>query len=111
MKNDITRKKNSLVFNLQPCPDWDSFVPWAQELLQCSNICLPNNVDCGADRHMITFTFLQNRFSLNYENYSNSIWIETDEPSAIDKLDALLTTIVTQLPHICGNQSTTTINN
>ena len=111
MNNDITRQQNSLIFNLQSNPDWDNFEPWAQELLQCCNIDLLNSTDSGADRHMITFTFLQNRFSLNYENYSNSIWIETDEPSAIDKLDALLTTIVTRLPHIFGNQNTTTLNN
>ncbi|NQZ07939.1 MAG: DUF3630 family protein [Algicola sp.] len=35
------------------------------------------------------FTFKQHSYSLNYENYSDSIWIESQEPAATPYIDEL----------------------
>lgn len=80
-------------FNLQPAPDWDDFIPWGKNLIAKLQNSQFNQLDTGADRHKLTFTFAQNRFSLNYETYSDSIWIEADEPNANDGIAQLQTAI------------------
>jgi hypothetical protein len=90
----ITKKQHNTI-NLRPTPypDWDSFIIWGQNFLQ--NIQGTQNVthNSGADLHMISFHFMSLRFSLNYESYSDSIWIESDESAAatlIHELSALI---------------------
>ncbi len=87
--------ENSIMLTCHNPPDWDSFVGWGQNLLRALSaqaaIEVTSQVDSGADRHMLSFTFNQLRFSLNHEAYSDSLWIATEEPAATAQLPALLT--------------------
>ena len=94
MKVQHNPEQSSLTLYPNPTPQYDDFALWGQKLIAQCNDCQFNHLDTGADRHKLTFTFSQNRFSLNYETYSNSIWIETDEPNAIGTLEQLHTAIL-----------------
>ena len=89
----ITQDTNNdcLILHPHPAPDWDEFITWGKNILSQLNNCQLNQQDTGADLHKLTFTFTGKRFSLNYETYTDSYWIETDEPSAIDGLQELRT--------------------
>jgi len=89
MSISTIKQQQCIILQPNPQPDWDNFVTWGKQLLASIGINEINLIDCGADRHKLTFTFGQNRFSLNYENYSDSYWVEIDEPAAIDYLDQL----------------------
>lgn len=91
MKVKYNPNDQILIILPKTVPDWEEFISFGRSILQSANINEINTEEIGADRHRITFTFEQNRFSLNYENYSNSIWIESDEPSATEYLDKLAT--------------------
>lgn len=121
MLTDATIIQHTIVLNSDPAPDWDSFVPWGQQLLQqiftiaetpesvnqnSANNSTQNNAknnakngakssDSGADRHMLRFTFSGQQFSLNLESYSDSIWIAAEEPAATSQMPALLMIITT----------------
>lgn len=88
------RVEDTLIIETQEKPDWDNFVAWGQKLLHQQQIHCASEYDSGADKHKLNFTFVQQRYSLNYENYSDSVWIDADEPRAIAQLDALLKTLM-----------------
>lgn len=104
----ITNNNNTIGLISQTPVDWDAFIPWANQLLhQILNIDnFPITVDkqptedkfftdSGADLHMLRFTFQQQQFSLNYEAYSDSIWIAPEVPAAATALPALLSIVTT----------------
>lgn len=78
----IDTQNNCLILYPLNRPDWDEFVDWGKNIITQLDNCHFNQIDTGADRHKITFTFAHNRFSLNYETYTDSYWIETEEANA-----------------------------
>jgi len=48
-----------------------------------------NEYSAGADRHQLRFTYQQQTFNLNFEHYSQSIWINGEGHDAEHLLAAL----------------------
>jgi hypothetical protein len=90
LSQNIEKIQNTLVITPHINLDWDTFVPWAKQLLNSEQINGVKTIDSGADRHLIGFTFRQQSFSLNYEHYSDSIWFEPREAAATPYIDELL---------------------
>lgn len=90
----LYRVENTLIIDPQEKPDWDNFIAWGQKLLNHPTLHCTSEYDSGADKHKLNFTFVQQRYSLNYESYSDSVWIEAEEPAAVKQLEALLTIMV-----------------
>ncbi len=91
---NIQRIHDTLVITPNINLDWDAFVPWAKQLLNIEQINGVKTIDSGADRHLLSFTFMQQSFSLNYEHYSDSIWFEPQEPAATPYIDELLLVLI-----------------
>ena len=89
MKITYDKQHNSLIIQSDTTPDWDEFEQWGKNLLSQLDNYQFNQLDTGADRHKLTFTFELNRFSLNYETYTDGCWIEIDEPNAKEGLEQL----------------------
>ncbi len=91
----ITNQGSHLLLTIEPFPEWEQFIDWGTAWLTDSPIEPPWDISEGADRHMVVFTFNRARFSLNYENYTQSIWITPEESAADDLLEQLQLTLQT----------------
>ena len=58
-------------------PSDDEFALWARIYLHSDTIS-SLEFEQGADRHTMRFKFKKASFNLNYEHYSQSIWVNTD---------------------------------
>jgi hypothetical protein len=58
-------------------PHDDEFELWATIYLH-NNAFSALNFEQGADRHLMRFKFQHTPFNLNFEHYSQSLWINTD---------------------------------
>lgn len=87
----ITKAQDFLQLEVEPFPEWHEFSSWGTQLLSQAGLNSPLDINEGADRHMLIFTFNQVRFSLNYESYSESVWIASEELASDEHLDALKT--------------------
>ncbi|WP_199609734.1 DUF3630 family protein [Flocculibacter collagenilyticus] len=65
-----------ILLTFKQLPYWDQFVADAQTLLVELTGETPVDVASGMDKHIIHFHFDNCLFSLNYEEYSGSCWIE-----------------------------------
>ena len=97
MKITHDKQHNSLIIHPNNAPDWDEFVQWGKNIIEKLENGQFNQLDTGADRHKLTFTFELHRFSLNYETYTDSCWIETDEPNTSEGLAQLKQKLEQQL--------------
>ncbi|AOT07129.1 DUF3630 family protein [Pseudoalteromonas luteoviolacea] len=69
-------------------PDGDDFQLWGSVFLSVDKLeTLEFNE--GADRHQWRFTYLQQPFSLNFEHYSESIWICPEGQESLQLLSSL----------------------
>ena len=69
-------------------PHDDEFELWASIYLH--NAAISNcEFEQGADRHLMRFKFENTSFNLNFEHYSQSIWINTDSTQDLVFLEAL----------------------
>lgn len=85
----ITKSQDNLLLQLASLPQWEEFIPWGKAFLDKLELNSPVDVSEGADRHMLVFTFNRSQFSLNYESYSESIWIAPLDMASVEQLDAL----------------------
>ncbi|MDK1288935.1 DUF3630 family protein [Pseudoalteromonas umbrosa] len=76
-------------------PDSDDFQLWGSIFLAIDKL-KTIEFNEGADRHQWRFTYLQQSFSLNFEYYSESIWITPEGAAATQLLPSLL-------EHFCLN--------
>ncbi|KID54896.1 hypothetical protein JF50_23940 [Pseudoalteromonas luteoviolacea] len=77
-------------------PDSDEFQLWGSVFLTVDKLdTLEFNE--GADRHQWRFTYLQQPFSLNFEHYSESIWICPEGQEASQLLSSLHAQICSNL--------------
>ncbi len=69
-------------------PASDEFELWAKVFLHHQHIS-QFEFEPGADRHLMRFTHQNHRFNLNFDDYSESIWIEPDGELAAMALQQL----------------------
>ena len=69
-------------------PNDEDFELWSTLFLQADDITI-NEYCTGADRHQVRFSYAQHAFNLNYEHYSQSIWINGEGVDAEHLLAAL----------------------
>jgi hypothetical protein len=79
--------KYILITPVEPPHDED-FELWSTLFLHSDDVTL-NEYSAGADRHQVRFTYNQQTFNLNYEHYSQSIWINGEGADAEHLLAAL----------------------
>ena len=70
-ENDIT------TVIVQPHPDWDEFGQFVDEFIECEKATLVAQ-DLGMDRHQVRYKKGERQYILQFEHYTNSIWIEED---------------------------------
>ncbi|MBQ4814424.1 hypothetical protein A7985_24870 [Pseudoalteromonas luteoviolacea] len=77
-------------------PDSDDFQLWGEVFLTMDRL---NTIEFnqGADRHQWRFEFNQQPFALNYEYYSESIWISPEGVDASTLMSLLHTTLCLNL--------------
>lgn len=69
-------------------PHDEDFELWSRLFLHHDEITI-NEYSAGADRHQLRFTYQQQTFNLNFEHYSQSIWINGEGHDAEYLLAAL----------------------
>ncbi|MCO7248895.1 DUF3630 family protein [Pseudoalteromonas sp. Ps84H-4] len=77
-------------------PHDEDFELWATLFLHTPAIKIAD-FDAGADRHQLRFHFTDHSFNLNFEHYSESIWINAEGVEATEILGELYQYLVTQL--------------
>lgn len=65
------------LLHIQPMPDWQDFELFVQHFLQMEQGVLISQ-DQGMDRHQIRYRIGNQRFLLQFEHYTESVWIEVD---------------------------------
>ncbi len=77
-------------------PHDEDFALWATLFLHASAITT-TDFDTGADRHQLRFHFTNHSFNLNFEHYSESIWITAEGIDASEALPQLHQYLAMQL--------------
>lgn len=77
-----------IIINTAPPPHDEDFELWATLFLHATEIRIIH-FDAGADRHKMRFSYQQHHFNLNFEHYSQSVWIDGEGPDADNLLAAL----------------------
>lgn len=58
----------------------DNLSPFIDHVLNACGITVVNEVILGADLHCVRFTYKEDVFLLQFEEYSQSSWIESETP-------------------------------
>tara|TARA_Y100000310_G_C19944571_1_gene474083 strand:- start:144 stop:389 length:246 start_codon:yes stop_codon:yes gene_type:complete len=71
-------KANGVIYlQVSPFPDWSEFESFCQFFLSKEDAVLVE-ADYGMDRHQVRYRIGSNQFVLQFEHYTDSIWIEQD---------------------------------
>jgi hypothetical protein len=76
-KYHLINEDNIIKVNVEPQPDWDEFEQFIDLFLENEGVIWISQ-DLGMDRHQVRYRKGDKQFILQYEHYSNSIWIERD---------------------------------
>lgn len=71
LQGDITK------LDVNPMPDWEDFNDFVSVFLEQEAGTLVES-DYGMDRHQVRYQVGASRYVLQYEHYSQSIWLEQD---------------------------------
>ena len=85
-----------IVISPVEAPHDEDFELWATLFLHAPAITTAD-FDAGADRHQLRFHFTDHSFNLNFEHYSESIWINAEGIEASAALPQLHQYLVAQL--------------
>ncbi|WP_372760990.1 DUF3630 family protein [Pseudoalteromonas sp.] len=77
-----------IIITAQHPPHDEDFELWSQVFLHSDEISI-SEYHAGADRHQLRFSYQQQMFNLNFEHYSQSIWINGEGHAAEHLLAAL----------------------
>ncbi|WP_404343026.1 DUF3630 family protein [Pseudoalteromonas mariniglutinosa] len=77
-------------------PNDEDFQLWANLFLHAPAITIADFAS-GADRHQLRFHFTDHTFNLNFEHYSESIWINAEGVEAKQLLSKLTDYLINQL--------------
>jgi hypothetical protein len=58
-------------------PDWDEFSLFVEQFLLAENATLVDK-DYGMDRHQVRFRLAEKQYVMQFEHYTDSIWVEQD---------------------------------
>jgi len=94
----LDNKHNAIIISPTEMPNDEDFELWANLFLHFPLITI-TEFEAGADRHQLRFNYEQHNFNLNFEHYSNSIWINGEGAEAEHLLAALTLYFMTQLQH------------
>ncbi|KPH56862.1 hypothetical protein AMS58_19525 [Pseudoalteromonas porphyrae] len=89
-------RHNVIIITPSEMPNDDDFELWAHLFLHSSEIKI-GEFEAGADRHQMRFNYEQQGFNLNFEHYSNSVWINGEGQEANHLLAALTHYFLTQM--------------
>lgn len=73
-------------------PDDEEFELWATIYLH-NDAIFSLEFEQGADLHLMRFKFKNTSFNLNFEHYSQSIWINCDSQQDLDLLPELFSSL------------------
>lgn len=76
-KYDLVNNGDVVNVNVTPHPDWDEFIQFVEVFVNNEGVNLIAQ-DLGMDRHQIRYRKGEHQYILQFEHYTNSIWIETD---------------------------------
>ncbi|TMP31329.1 DUF3630 domain-containing protein [Pseudoalteromonas rubra] len=82
--------QNCIIVTPASLPDADEFELWGQIFLHLDGITLLE-FHLGADRHQWRFSYAGHPYNLNFEHYSDSIWIMPEGLGATEHLPDLVT--------------------
>lgn len=74
----------------------DDLSPFIDHVINVCGITTVNEVILGADLHCVRFTYEEDVFLLQFEEYSQSSWIETETPEGEVHLMTLESLLVQQ---------------
>ncbi|CAM4423741.1 MULTISPECIES: DUF3630 family protein [Pseudoalteromonas] len=77
-----------IIVSCEITPQDDEFELWGQIFLHQDEIQLIE-FSAGADRHQWRFSYKSCNFNLNFEHYSESVWIAPDGVDALELLPFL----------------------
>ncbi|MFP3425313.1 DUF3630 family protein [Pseudoalteromonas sp. SIMBA_162] len=87
-KIDYDHTHQCIIITPTEPPHDEDFELWSTLFLHSDDIAI-SEYSAGADRHQVRFFYSQQTFNLNYEHYSQSIWINGEGPEAEHLLAAL----------------------
>jgi hypothetical protein len=64
-----------LHIEVSPKPDWDNFKACAEQFIAVIEAEI-KAVDYGMDRHQVDFELIGSRYLLQYEHYTQAVWVE-----------------------------------
>lgn len=85
----LAKSKDHLLVFPTMMPNDEEFELWARIFLHHNEIS-QLTFEQGADRHLMRFQFNRMQFGLNFEHYSDSVWISPEEHQASAHLSSLL---------------------
>lgn len=68
---------NVWTLDVTPMPDWQEFDVFCEQFLTAEHGKLIEK-DYGMDRHQVRFRVGKHQYILQFEHYSESIWVEQD---------------------------------
>lgn len=92
----LDNQNNAIIITPIEMPNDDDFELWAHIFLHMPEITI-TEFAAGADRHQLRFNYAKHNFNLNFEHYSNSIWINGEGVEANHLLAALTHYLITQI--------------
>ncbi|MBD1580722.1 DUF3630 family protein [Pseudoalteromonas sp. S16_S37] len=88
-KIELDFEHQVLVITPNCLPDADEFELWAKIFLHFPEQIKILEYAQGADRHQLRFCYAEHNFNLNFEHYSESIWVSPEGHDAQAQLDNL----------------------
>ena len=77
-KLEQTQDRETVVLlTVSPQPDWEDFTEFVKEFVEQEQGRVVEQ-DYGMDRHQIRYDVGNVRYILQYEHYSDSIWVEQE---------------------------------
>lgn len=70
-------KQDIAVVEVTPMPDWEEFTHFVAQFIAAEDAKLVDQ-DYGMDRHQVRYRIGQHQYILQFEHYTDSIWIEQD---------------------------------
>lgn len=92
----LDNQHNAIIVTPSHMPNDDDFELWAHLFLHMPELKIAE-FEAGADRHQLRFSYMQQNFNLNFEHYSNSVWINGEGAEAEHLLAALTHYFITNM--------------
>ena len=73
----MVKRGDIALLDVHPLPDWQEFETFVSQFMEDSGAQLIE-YDTGMDRHQVRYRYKGHQYVLQFEHYSQSIWIEQD---------------------------------